>query len=396
MKDGKTHLTFSTWGDQVETAGFQSVIDRYEQLHPKIKIDVEEVSYKFEEQLDTRLAAGVGPDMFRVQYQDLGRYTPSGSMVDITPYLPPNLGNEFTASSWSAVQSGGRIHALPHHTDTSALQYNKTLFRQMGIRAPQSLEEAWTWEQFIDVARAIKRKTGGYAIAMNWTFAGSSRWLNFLYQHGGSLLSPDLQKAAIPSTAAVETLRWNQNWFHEGLIPPSDSAKASEYVTNLFITGVVHMIFDYGLLDLKSHSPAFEWGVTYLPRDREQASDLGGNGVAVSRDCRHPEIAADFLAFLTNEANMRDFVSAAGFIPVRKNLLKQQLPYSYHPEAMQVYMDQSATVPVHMARTVTLPAFPRILRELGDNLNLAFSADQNADLAINNLAKSINEILVTS
>jgi multiple sugar transport system substrate-binding protein len=394
--DGKLHLTFSTWGDPAETAAFQLIIDRYEQLHPKIKIDLDQISYKFEQQLDTRLAAHVGPDLFRVQYQNLGRYTPNDSLVDLTPYLPPGIENDFTASSWSAVQHEGKTRAMPHHTDTNAIQYNRTLFRQMGIPVPRSLDESWTWEQFTDIARAIRRKTGGYAIGMDWTFEGSSRWLNFLYQHGGALLTSDLRKSAIPSAAAVETLQWNQRWFHEELIPPSDSAKSSEYVSNFFVTGVVHMIFDYGLLDLRARPPAFDWSVTYMPRDRQFASDLGGNAVGISRDCRHPEIAADFLLFLTNEQNMRDFVLAVGFIPVRKSLLKQQLPYQYRPEEMKVYMEQSTTVPVHLARTVTLPSFPRILRELGDNLNLAFSANQDAALSVDDLARSVRKILVTS
>ncbi len=391
--DGRTHLRFSTWGEPVEIAAFRRVIERYHQTKPGIRIDLEEVSYKYRSQIDAQIAAGVGPDLLRVTYLDIGRYSPSSALIDLSRYLPASLGIEFTEPVWTAVKFEGRPHALPHHTDTSAILYNKTLFDQLGLRAPERIEDSWTFDEFTGIARSLKKGGSPYGFAMNWTLGGAFRWLNFLYQHGGRLLDADLRKPAIRSREALETVRWTQSWFREGLVPPSDSAKSVEQVENLFATGVVGMYFDSGPQSLQELRPNFKWAATYLPKDVQMASELGGNAIGVTRDSQHPEAAADFALFLTNEANMRDFVSAAQFLPVRKKLVSEGVHYSYRPDEMVVHQKQAETVPLHLAATVTLPKFHQINRTLGDELNAAFSGGQSAEATVEHIARKIEAVI---
>ncbi len=380
-KDGKLHLQLATWGEPVELLGFQRVIRRYELLHPDIAIDLETISYSERSQVDMRLAAGVGPDLLRVQYLEVGRYSPSNALIDLSKYLPAGLGDQFTLPVWTAVQYEGRPHALPHQVDTSAILYNKTLFRKLGIRVPQSVEESWHWEEFVDVGRAIK-KSLDYGFAVNWAMGGSFRWLNFLHQHGGSL-------SHIRSKEARETLEWTQSFFRQGLIPMSDSAKSSDQLENLFATEVVGMYFDVGPQSLRLLDPHFEWAATYLPRDKNFCAELGGNAIGVTRDAKHPEIAADFALFMTNEENMLDFVVAAQFLPVRKALLANPPKYTFRPDEMHVHLEQSSKIPVELARTVTSPDFYRTQRVLGDELDLAFTGGQSADLTLEHIARAV-------
>ena len=388
-RDGKLHLRFASWGMPVELAAFRRIIKRYQANRRDIAIDLEEISYKERAEIDTLLAAGVGPDLFRVQYQDVGRYSPSGALIDLSKYLPKDFGEQFTPPVWTAVQYKGQPHALPHHTDTSAILYNKTLFDRLGIRAPQSLEESWHWDEFTDVAHAIKRSGFDYGFAMNWSFGGSFRWLNFLYQHGGCLLKDNYRHSAIPSPSAEETLRWTQSFFRKGLVPASDSAKSSEQGEILFAKSVVGMYFDVGPQSIKELDVNFKWAATFLPRDKQFAAELGGNAIGVSRDAKDPNAAVDFALFATNEENMRDFVTAGLFLPVRRKLMNEMLPYSYRPDEMRVHMEQSKTVPLHLARTVTLPEYNRINRTLGDELDAAFTGGQGAEETLEHVARAI-------
>ncbi len=391
-QDRKLHLSFSVWGDDAELSAFTHIIRLFEQLNPGIAIDLRQISYEERHQIETLLAAGLGPDLFRVEYQEIGRYTPSGSLIDLSRYLPANLGDQFTPQSWAAVQHRGEPHALPHHTDTSAVLYNKSLFAKLGIKVPQSLAESWTWDQFIDVANHLKRACP-FAFAVNWTLGGSFRWLNFLYQHGGSLTTDNGRQPAITSTAALETLRWTQSFFQQNLVPASDSARSSEGVESLFANRVVGMYFDVGPQAMRELRTGFEWSATFLPRDRHFASELGGNAVGVSRDSKHPDLAAAFALFLTNEANMRDFVTAAQFLPVRRKLLTEHLHYTYRPDEMQVHLEQSKTVPVDLARTVTLPQFYKIERVLGEELDEAFVGGQSAEMTLERIAAEMHRSL---
>lgn len=389
-RDGKIHLRLSTWGEPAELGAFRTIIERYQRNHSDVAIDLEVISYRTRNQVDTLLAAGLGPDLVRVQFLDVGRYAPSGALIDLSKYLPVGLAEEFTDQTWAAVRYNGRVHALPHHTDTSAIYFNK----KIGIRAPESIEQSWHWEEFLDITRSAQRRAHfecGFAV--NWTMGGSFRWLNFLFQHGGTLLTEDFRAPALPSSAAAETLAWTRSFFTDKLVPAGDSAQSSEQVENLFATGVVPVYFDIGPQALETLSFDFDYGVTFLPRDKNFAAELGGNAIGVSRDSKHPDVAADFALFLTNEDNMRDFVQAARFLPVRKKLTERPPNYGRYEEEMRIHLEQSKTVPVELARTVTLPNFHRMSKALGDELDMTFTGGQSLKRTQERLAHSIQRAL---
>ena len=49
----------------------------------------------------------------------------------------------------SACKYDGKLVAMPHHTDTMAMFYNKRMFEEAGIRIPTSVEDGYTWEELI-------------------------------------------------------------------------------------------------------------------------------------------------------------------------------------------------------------------------------------------------------
>jgi multiple sugar transport system substrate-binding protein len=219
--------------------------------------------------------------------------------------------------------------------------------------------------------------------------------LPYLYQHGGQLLDADLTQPQIASPKGIETLTWTQSWFKEGLVPPSTSVKSGEQTQNLFANGTIAMLLggDWQIPFLQQNMTRYKWDVTYMPRDVNMASDLGGNCLAVSRDSKHPDIAADFLKFVVNEDNMRAFVTSAQFLPVRSALMNQPLDYALRPDAMKVYVEQATTIPDHLVRTVTLPNFSKINAAMADELDLAFTSGQDSTTTAQNLDAKIRTVL---
>jgi tricarballylate dehydrogenase len=196
-----------------------------------------------------------------------------------------------------------------------------------GVEPPKSIDESWSWDEFIDIARRIKEEgLAEYGFAMNWGGGSPYRWLPFLYQNGGRLLGDDLKTPKIDSPAGIEALAWTQQWFTDELVPPSTTSKSDEEVEPLFANGTIGMMLN-GDWVLPAVGDLFgnddEWGVTYMPRRVEMASDLGGNGLCVTSDSQYPEEAADVLKFLGEEANMeyelRDYL-ATEFAGVIKKL----------------------------------------------------------------------------
>ncbi len=389
-------LTMVVWGAQAEDAAFRAALARYTTLHPSvtIRLEVAGTAAQAYQQVDTRLAGRQAPDIFRVQYQQIGRYASARAIVDLGPYLPTGFAEAFGPAFWQAVTVKGKPYALPHHTDTFALYYNATIMQSLGIEPPKNLDKSWSWQDLIGIGRDIKAKNlAPYGFAMGWQNA-SYRWLPFLEQHGGSLLSSDLTKSQAASAKSIETIAWTQSWFTEGLVPPSTSIKSGEQPQNLFANGTVGLLMagDWQIPFLSKNAKA-PWGVTFMPRDVAMASDLGGNCLAVSRDSKNPEIAADVLKFLTDEANMREFVSQAQFLPVRSALMAQPIDYELRPDAMAVFNQQATTIPKQLVETVTLPKFSRISAVLADQLDLAFTSGQSAEATAKAMDERIQSVL---
>lgn len=391
------NLTLSVWGAQAEQDAFNAAIAKYQAQKPNVSIRLEVVPIgQFYQQIDTRLAGRQAPDLFRIQYPQIGKYASAKAILDLTPHLEAGYGDAFAPALWKATSFDGKPFALPHHTDTFALYYNADYLKKVGVEAPTSLDKSWTWPEFIRVAKLLKEQSGApYAFAMSWQNSNAYRWMMYLHQHGGQLLDDDLKSPRINSPAGIETIAWTQSWFKEGLVPPSTSLKSSEQTQNLFANGTVGMLLNgnWQIPYLNGQISKFGWGVTYMPRDVAMASDLGGNGLAISRDTKNRDVAADVLKFLVNEENMRSFITAAQFLPARKSLSTEQLDYKLKPELMKVFVEQATTVPDQLARTIVLPSMSRINQRMADELDLAFTSGQTPEATARNIEAHVKSVL---
>jgi multiple sugar transport system substrate-binding protein len=240
---GKINLLVAIWGDRTSETAHRNVISKFQQQYPNIEVKLEVTPFgQFYQQIDTRLAGRQAPDFFRIQYQQVGRYANGRSIIDLSPYLPPDYGRAFVPAIWQAVNYGGKAFAMPYHTDTIALIYNVPTFEKLGIVPPTSLDQSWTWAQFIEVARKIAKDAGlPYATAMIWQDSNAYRWLPFFYQHGGRVLADDWKTPQIGTKLGIETITWTQSWFKEGLTPPSTAIKSHKQPENLFANGTIGM-----------------------------------------------------------------------------------------------------------------------------------------------------------
>lgn len=391
-------LNFAVWGNRAEEDAFRRLIAGYTALNPhvSIRLELSGSSGQLYQQVDTRLAGRQAPDLVRIQYQQVGRYAKAGAIVDLSGHLDGGLAAQFAPALWKAVTYRDKAFAIPHHTDTLAVYCNMEMFRRAGIELPRRLEDSWRWEEFIRIARTLKEKAAApFGFACAWQNTAAYRFLPFLYQNGGKLLDEQLLQPQLSSKEGLEAIAWAQSWFTEKLVPPTTSIKTNEQTQNLFANGTIGMLVhgDWQIPFLQDAMKQAEWQVTYMPRSVSMASDLGGNCLAVTRDSKNRDVAIDFLRYATNEANMRDFCVAAGFLPVRRSLMETKLEYPVRPDAMQVFVEQSRTIPDHLAATVTLPDFSRINTKLGEQLDLAFTSGQSPKDTAENVEGTIRSVL---
>jgi multiple sugar transport system substrate-binding protein len=388
-------LTFSTWGNATEIAGFNRMIEEFEAMNPGVTITLlERPAQGYRDQTVTELAASTAPDVIRGGFLgDFAFYASSGAVIDLSPYLEEGFEDDFFEAAWTIVNYNGRPHGIPLVTDTHALFYNTDYIEQAGIEVPQSMDECWSWQEFNEMSRlAMENSDADYGHAALWN---AKRWMLFLYGNGGQVLTDDLSAAAIDSEATIETINWMKTWYDEGLSPGSTSMKPSEQADQLFINGAIAFFISgsWHMPALRDQMVSHGWDVTYLPcTENGQDADLGGNGLMVTKDSDHPEMAAEFIKFMTNTENMRRFAADAFFNPVRVSSL-EGLEYAQFNEQMLLFGEVAATVDPHHAAVQGMSIFPRIATIMADELDLAFVAGQDAEVTARNMAEKIDAVL---
>ncbi|MEG9247265.1 sugar ABC transporter substrate-binding protein [Arthrobacter sp. Soc17.1.1.1] len=390
-------LTFTTWGSPAEEEGFRNGIAAFEAANSGTKVELNLVPYEqIFQNIDAQLQAGTAPDLFRVDYGTIGAYSSQDQLLDLSDYFDTAAAEEFLPSMWEAVQFDGKPFGVPHQTDTSALVYRTDLFEQAGIGAvPDSLESAWTWDEFRQVAEKLRGSLPDdlYPFVYNWQLGGSTRWLSWLFQAGGRLFNDDLTGSAIESDAGRKALEFTQGFFTDGLVPPSSSVKSSTYADDAFSAGTTAMAFvgNFVLPGLEENIQGFEWGATYLPRDERGACDLGGNALVATRNARNPELAAEFLKFMTQPDQMSDFCARAMELPTLNSLVGTELDYQTRPDIAGIFVEQATTLEPGDVQQLTSPAMATINPKLRDQLEAAFTQGQPVEQTLATIAAAVDE-----
>lgn len=396
---GRIRLRLSTWNIAPDLVSYRQIADRYQQLHPDVEIAVEVTpGGDFNQWLTTRLAADRAPDLIRIIPQQFGRYVETGGMVDVSRWLPPGYGDDYRENFWSIVAKDGGVYGLPQHTDNFITFFRRDVLEEIGVDPPpDAVDRAWNWTEFLDVAREVKRATGAYGFSVGFGGANNAyRWLPFLYMHGGRLVEDDLVTPAIEDDAGVEAIEWTRRWYAEGLVSLSNTVKGSQGDTaaTLFVNRQAGLMLNNptALPTLQEGVPEEVWDTRYMVQDVERASDCGGNVLAVTRSCRHPEVAADFLAFLNDPENTVAFCRGGGWVPVRESIDVSEVGYSYRPETVARFLVQQETVPADMIAVETSPAFNVINQVLGDYLDLCLIGSITAREAAAAIAEGIRDV----
>ena len=398
----KGNVTFAFWGGNPgETAGFTYAKKKFEAAHPGTTVTLKVSPYDgFFSGIDRGIQSGKAPDIFRVDYTTIGKYSAKGTLLDLSPYLDASDSGKFLPALWEAIKYNGVPYGVPHQTDTTCIVYNKAAFATAGITSvPAKLADAWTWDEFSAVAAKLRKTLPAkkFPFAYDWTQAGAYRWSSWLYQAGGSLLTPDLKKVALPSPAAKKAMDYTKSFFTNKWVPTTNTVKTSVYSDNFFLNQTVAMSFigDFlvpELADKKSGYKGGAWGATFMPHDVKAAADLGGNAIVATKSTKNPELAAAFLKFLVEEDSMKYFCEQAIELPTLKSLATANLTYVARPDVVKVCAEQAATISDTVVRESTVGSFASINTLLQDQLELAFHG-QSSDTTLQRIASGITKAL---
>ncbi|MGW7291899.1 ABC transporter substrate-binding protein [Streptomyces xiamenensis] len=314
--DKAVELRMTVWtSDKAQLALFDSIAAAYRADHPEVaKITFESLPFAdYNTTLTTQIAGGNAPDL--AWMGDLSRdLIASDALLGLTDTFQATPGwnyDDLLDSVTAEYSRDGTLYAYPFSNSPYALYVNTDLLAEAG----QEIDPATlTWDQVAAAGADVHADTGkaGFVIrdfdytawntlATVWTGWGASAW------------SADGKTCTFDSPEMERAFTFLHDAAFTTQAMPGPGTTADFFAGDAAFT--VAQVSRASLL-----TGDFDFDLHPLPAGPEGSySVLGQAGMGVLASSKHPEQAADFLAYLTNPENAAQL--AQYFPPPRASLL---------------------------------------------------------------------------
>ncbi|KKP96198.1 MAG: hypothetical protein A2152_00310 [Candidatus Levybacteria bacterium RBG_16_35_6] len=297
-----SNVTLTYWGLWENKAVMQSIISEFERENPTISVEYSKEDIKeYRERLETRIANGSGPDIFRFH----NTWYPMLSS-DLLP-IPTNIISReqfkekyFSVAARDLIKNGA-IYGLPFNIDALALFINNDKLSAAGVSIPS------TWNDFITASQTLtikdqdgKIQTAGASIGTFENVSHAPDIISLLFVQNG-----------------VDTLDISQNSqrVSDALDFYTSFAKGDGAVWNgtldnsilSFSQGNTAMIFAYSwdYFTIKALNPDLEFQIAPVPQltsdNPTNLASYWADGISVKS--KHQREALLFLKFLAEESS---------------------------------------------------------------------------------------------
>lgn len=269
------------------------------------------------------------PDILSSDDVYMPNYTSKNLFLDITGRVEalPFKGSLAPAHLKQSTVDG-KIYAVPHTVDGSAIFYNKTLFSKAGL---DPSKPPATYAEMIADAKKISALGNGVA---GFYFGGNCGGCNAydmppsIWGSGGSIIDKT-GKAATFDVPQVKNLltAYAQMW-KDGSIAPSAKGETGATLTNLFQSGKVGMVpLGSGFIGALNKVAGLDYGVAPLPTENGTnfSTFVGGDVIGISAGSKSADASWDFIAWTLSEQPQTGIVATAGYVPVRTDLANNKV-----------------------------------------------------------------------
>lgn len=326
----KITITFSLWGDPAEQETTQKALDVYNDSQDKVYVKALQIGRdEYNEKLQTMATSGEMPDCGMVAEDTVIGWARDGLLSDVDIYA----GQDNLPLDYLAFKYNGKTVAYSAANEVLALWYNKTMFDEAGIPyPPTTLDEAWTWDEFIEVAKKLtidangkhpgeagfdKNKTVQYGAYVNQYTWQLEVWA---LSNGGSFFSPD-GTSVVFDDAAVEAM---QKVFDlhlvENVAPLNDGTQDNGFASSLGAGNVAMCTEGQWATGFRGAGfDGIDYGVAVLPYMKQKATIATGGPTGVFATTKYSEEAADFLRWYNSEENNIGTILAGWWMPTKMN-----------------------------------------------------------------------------
>ena len=387
-------ITFASW----HTAGsevFEALRTQFQELHPTIAVEFEEVpAEEFTDRLTTRIAGGNPPD---VAYMDQGAvvdFSSRNALVQLDPYVEQSAAvvvEDYVPAFLNASLWEGGLYGLPVSGETTGLFYRTDLFEAAGIaNAPT------TWEEFEAAAQALTNTDNRTYGTIMFATEAAYYWYPWLWQNGGEILSEDGTQIAFNSDAGKEAAEF---YVRLADYSPPDYLNATSWDGRIaFAEGQVGMYvagaWFAGTLMSEFPDVTGLWTAAPLPERVRCATTVAGDTFVIPAASKNHDASWKWIEFLSAPQNLLLLTqgtpeSPTTLLPTRTSLLENPATFANNP-VMEGFAQQ---MECGVTGAAPNPRYGEVETILNDALGRAIYGETDAATAIDEAAEEGQAIL---
>ncbi len=348
-------ITFwHTMGSDNKTL-LEDAISRFNETYPNIK--VEHLSYgdydKVFDQINTKLTAGKQPNIAYCYPDHVATYNKSYSVITLDDLINNQNVVEGSGEMMGFTQAqlddfiegyynegkeygDGKMYSLPFQKSTEVLYYNKTIFAENGLEAPE------TWE---DVENAIKVLKEKYPLSTPLGYDSEENFfITLAAQYGSDYTSATGEHYTFVNDTNKTFVEKFAEWYQKGWMSTS-ALMGGSYTSDGFKkandeTGKIFMSIGssagarYQRPDKVNGEYPFEVGIVPVPQVDENNPKVISQGpsICIFEDENVQEVYASwlFLKFLTTDQQFQaQYSMKSGYVPVIKSVGETQIYKDY-------------------------------------------------------------------
>ena len=296
-------LTIWTWDPTVNIAAMKVAKEMYQQEHPEVEIDIQEV---LSEDIETKVitAASAGdlstlPDILLVQDNSFQKFATNypevyADLTDLYDYT------DFAPAKVAYSTLNGRHFGIPFDAGTAIATYRTDYLAEAGYTIADLTDI--DWDRFLEIGRDVKAKTGRPMLSGQ---AGALDTVLMMLQSCGSSMFTEEGSVNLKNNEELkEVLGYYSTMVKEGIFIEVNTW--DEYIgtlSNASVVGTINGCWILGTI-LSLDSQKGLWDLTNMPKlvkaeNATNYSNNGGSSWAVING-KDVELAVDFMKAYRN------------------------------------------------------------------------------------------------
>lgn len=377
--------TTLTWWDYMGEAGsangeaVMAQVAKYNAAQSAVTVERTFVPFgDLKQKLLQGAAAGQLPDLVIIDNPDHSSFASLGVLADITdPITTWGKGGDYFPGPWDSTVYQGKNYGIPDNSNCLVQWQNKAFTEPAGITAPTN------WDELRAAATALTDgERFGIALSGVKTEEGTFQWLPFLWMTGEDLATLDSDGGRAAMQLWVDLVQ-------NGNMSPGILNWTQGDVKDQFVNGLAALMVNgpWQIPVLKSDSPDLNWEVAVLPADKQGASILGGENMAIVKSTSSFDDAWNLLIWRQEPENLKEYLVQAGKLPSLATLATDEA-WTTDP-VIKVFMDQ---LQVAKPRNYG-PKYPEISNAVQEMMQAAVSGQKPVDAAVAEAAAKISPLL---